>query len=543
MTARKERIAIAGNCSTESLSKVIHGYFADEGISLEILESAYDTVNLSVLDNSSVFYQKNISFLVLFYSPLKLRDEFYKSQEKSAFASEFISDFQAVIQTLKKKNITVLVTSLPTSLERCFGDASAIIEESLIFQLQLINSQIKKTVQENSHCHLLDIEYLANRVGLDQFLSEKLWSMGKYPCHTNYYPHIASHIFKIFQAKSGNLKKVLVVDLDNTLWNGMIGEDGIDGIEPFQEFQYYLKSLKDKGFLLTVCSKNDFSNAVLPFRDHPEMILKEEDIAVFIANWEPKSTNLRAISQQLNLGLDSFVFIDDSPFERNEIRHSLPEVLVPELSDDPTEYITLLDQAGFLENLTFSGADKLRTQHYQQENKRHASMESATSLDDYLLNLGMKSKVEKLNASNLERAAQLIQRSNQFNLRTQRLSKSDLERMASDKKYVCLSFSLEDKFGDSGMISVVICEKKNKELFIHELVMSCRVLKRGMEEFIFNAIIDSALENSLDQIKGEYIRSDKNGMVENLLEKSGFVLGTLKASKQNKRPTFIGRKI
>ncbi len=152
VSARKETIAIAGNCSTESLSKVVRGFFADEGIALEVLESAYDTVNLSVLDNSSEFYQKDISFLVLFYSPLKLRDEFYKSQHKSAFASAFNSDFQTVIQTLKKKNVTVLVTSMPTTLERCFGDASAINDESLIFQLQKINACIKKTVQENSHC-------------------------------------------------------------------------------------------------------------------------------------------------------------------------------------------------------------------------------------------------------------------------------------------------------------------------------------------------------------------------------------------------------
>ena len=538
-SARRESIAMAGNCSTEALAKVIRGYFAEEKIDLHISECDYDTVNLSVLDDASPIYQNSVSFLFLYYSPLKLRDDFYKTEDKRNFADQFLVDFHQVITRLKNKNIKVLVTSLPTTLERCFGNASAVNEDSLIFQLQKINQNLKQTIQANSHCLLLDIEHLANRVGLDNFHSEKLWSMGKYPCHTNFYPNVASEIFRVYQATQGQIKKVLALDLDNTLWNGIIAEDGPDAIEPFADFQYYLKSLKDKGFLLVVCSKNNYENAILPFKGHPEMILKEEDFAVFIANWEPKSTNLKVISKTLNIGLDAFVFIDDSAFERNEVRHSLPEVLVPELSDDPTEYISLIDRAGFLENHTHTESDANRTLQYRQETERLKQRDLSGNIEDYLKSLGMTCKVEQLNSGNLERAAQLIQRSNQFNLRTQRLSKSDLEKISTDKNYISLCFSLKDKFGDAGMISVIVCEINRNELFIKELVMSCRVLKRGMESFLFNKLIDVARERSLEKIKAEYIPTEKNSMVESLLPQYGFENSLLIAKEENKTQNYI----
>ncbi len=538
-SSTKESFAIAANCSTEALAKVIRGYFAEEKIDLTVTECEYDTVNLSVLDDASSIYQNPVAFLVLYYSPLKMRDDFYKSEDKRKFAESFIADFRQAISKLKSKNLKVLVTSIPTALERSLGNASAVNEDTLIFQLQKINQLIKQSVQENNNCLLLDIEHLASRIGLDNFHSEKLWSMGKYPCHTNFYPDVASEIFRVYQATRGQMKKVVVLDLDNTIWDGLIGEVGINGIEPFIEFQNYLKSLKEIGYLLTVCSKNSFENAVLPFRNHPEMVLKESDIAVFIANWETKSTNLLEISQRLNLGLDSFVFLDDSAFERNEIRHSLPEVLVPELTDDPTEYISIIDRAGFLENHTHSDSDKDRTLQYRQESERQKLQQTAGNIEDYLKSLSMVCKVETINPGNLERAAQLIQRSNQFNLRTQRLSKSDLDQVMTDKKHISLCFSLKDKFGDAGLISVVVCEIQGKELFIKELVMSCRVLKRGMESFIFNELIDVARKNSLTGIKAEFIPTEKNSLIENLLPQQGFVNSQLKATEENKTKNHI----
>ena len=525
-----EKMAIAGNCATEALSQVIRGYFLDHATELEILDLGYDTASLSVLDETSALYQEKVSSLILYYSPLKLRDKFYQSERKENFARDFREELRTIVHKLKEKQITTLITSLPTSLERCFGNASTVFPESLVFQLEEINAFIKETVRTNPHCHLLDIEFLANRIGLDQFHSDKLWAMGKYPCHTSHMPKIAEAIYNVTRAKLGQMKKVLVLDLDNTLWGGVIGDDGVGGIalgssvegDAFRSFQYYLKSLKEKGFLLTVCSKNDFANAVLPFREHPEMVLKEEDITLFIANWEPKSSNIRSISDTLNLGLDSFVFIDDSPFERNEVRSALPEVFTPELSDDPSEYISILDRANFLENLSFTETDRRRSEKYKDEAKRQLVKNTAANIDDYLKGLEMKCTIESVNDRNIERASQLILRSNQFNLRTQRLSRAFLESIRGNQNFETFCFSLSDRFGDYGLISVVVAEVSGRELLIREFVMSCRVLKRGMEAVIFNQLLQRAKARKLEGVRGDFIPSPKNKLVENLFSEYAF---------------------
>ena len=524
------RMAIVGNCATEALSQVIKGYFADNKIGLEVLDLGYDTASLSILDDSSPLYGKPVTFLLLYFSPLKLRDKFYATSEKEKFAEDFGHELEGLIGKLKTKNITTLITSLPTALDRCLGNASATNSSTLIFQLQKINTIIKETVSANSHCQLLDIEYIANRIGLDRFHSDKLWILGKYPAHTNYFPDIASAVYGIDSALRGRLKKVVVIDLDNTVWGGMVGEDGVNGIalgssiegEAFRAFQNYLRNLKEKGFLLCVCSKNDFANAVSPFRDHPEMILKEEDITLFVANWEAKSANLKAMADTLNLGLDSFVFVDDSPFERNEVRAAYPEVLVPELSDDPSEYSTLLDKTGLTEKVNFTDTDRSRSEMYRNESKRQMVKNVSSNIDDYLKSLEMNCLVEGLNARNIERASQLILRSNQFNLRTQRLTKPQLESISLDPRYLNLCFTLTDKFGDYGLISVLVGEVENKKLYIRELVMSCRVLKRGMESFIFNALIRKATELGIEVVMGDYLPTEKNSMVAKLFTEYGF---------------------
>lgn len=529
-----ERIAIAGNCATEALSQVIKGYFADHQIGLDVIDLGYDSASLSVLDDESPLYKDPVRFLLLYYSPLKLREKFYQSENKEHFADSFEEELQAIIAKLKAKNISALITSLPTALESHFGNASAIFPQSLIHQLQKINFSIKKIVIANGHCHLLDIEHLANRIGLDQFHSDKLWAMGKYPCHTNYFPDVAASLFRVYRALKGHLKKVIVFDLDNTVWGGMIGEDGVTGIalgasvegEAYKSFQYYLKSLKESGYLLAVCSKNDYENAILPFKKHPEMVLKEEDITLFIANWEPKSSSIRAMSETLNLGLDSFVLIDDSAFERNEVRAALPEVSVPELNDDPSGYISQLDKAFLFESITFTDSDRDRTEQYRQEARRQTVKNTSANIDEYLKSLEMTCLVENINLMNSERASQLILRSNQFNLRTQRFSRAQLESMANDPRFVTLCFSLSDKFGNYGLISVLVGERVGKKLFIRELVMSCRVLKRGMESFIFNKLMILAQSSDIEIVKGDYVPTGKNKLVQNLLSEHGFAMNS-----------------
>ena len=285
-----------------------------------------------------------------------------------------------------------------------------------------------------------------------------------------------------------------------------------------------MKKLKNRGIIICVCSKNDADKAREPFEKNPEMVLKLDDIAVFVANWDNKADNIRLIQSILNIGFDSMVFLDDNPFERNMVRENLPDVTVPELPEDPGDYLEFLYSLNLFETASYSGNDKDRTRQYQEEAKRQSSAKAFANEDEFLASLNMKSEVKGFDSFNIPRVAQLSQRSNQFNLRTVRYTDDQIKAMREDDSYACFSFTLEDKFGDNGLICVVILKKVDKEtLFIDTWFMSCRVLKRGMENFTLNTIVDYAIANGFKTIVGEYIPTAKNGMVENHYTALGFI--------------------
>jgi len=336
-------------------------------------------------------------------------------------------------------------------------------------------------------------------------------------------PLIASRTIDIIAAHKGSIKKCIVLDLDNTLWGGIIGDDGIEGIQlghglgigkVYTEFQEWIKKLRDRGIIVGINSKNTESVAKEPFERHPDMVLKLSDIAVFITNWENKADNLRKIQSILNIGFDSIVFIDDNPFERNMVSENVPGVSVPEMPEDPADWLEFLYGLNLFETVSSSSEDKDRTTQYQVEAKRVISQESFTNESDFLKSLNMESIVEGFTKFNTPRVAQLSQRSNQFNLRTIRYDEGDITRIGNDPNYHCLSFTLEDKFGDNGLICVIIMKTHNRStLFIDTWFMSCRVLKRGMENFALNTIVKYAGEKGFKKIVGEYIPTAKNAMV------------------------------
>ncbi|MDP9040519.1 MAG: HAD-IIIC family phosphatase, partial [Bacteroidota bacterium] len=344
-------------------------------------------------------------------------------------------------------------------------------------------------------------------------------------------PAVAAKTVDLIGAMSGVFKKCLILDLDNTMWGGIIGDDGMENIQlgtlgigkAFTEFQYWIKKLKNRGIIIAVCSKNTESVAKEPFENHPDMVLGMDDIAVFVANWDNKADNIRQIQSILNIGFDSMVFLDDNPFERNMVRENIPGITVPELPEDPAEYLEFLYQQNLFETISFSNEDAERTKQYQVEAKRSVQQKSFTNEDDFLKSLNMVSLVEPFNKFNTPRVAQLSQRSNQFNLRTVRYTESDIETIASAKDIFSFSFTLEDKFGDNGMICVIILKKEDDQtLFIDTWFMSCRVLKRGMENFVLNTIAHFAREKGYTNLKGEYIETAKNEMVKNHYLHLGF---------------------
>ena len=318
--------------------------------------------------------------------------------------------------------------------------------------------------------------------------------------------------------------------MDNTLWGGIIGDDGLENIQigdlgigkAFTELQLWIKQLQKRGIILAVCSKNTESIAKEPFEKHPEMKLRLDDIAVFVANWENKVDNIRHIQSVLNIGFDSMVFLDDNPFERNMVKTNIPEIAVPELPEDPVEYLPFLRAANLFETASFTENDEKRTRQYQQESWRATVQKSFSNEDEFLASLNMGSVIQPFNKFNIPRVAQLTQRSNQFNLRTIRYTENEIRAIADSAEYCPLTFTLEDRFGDYGLISVVILKKKNDGLFIDTWIMSCRVLKRGMERFVLNEIVATANRSGYASIQGEYIPTAKNAMVNDHYKTLGF---------------------
>jgi FkbH-like protein len=335
-------------------------------------------------------------------------------------------------------------------------------------------------------------------------------------------PRVCLEFIRLIAASAGRVYKSLVFDLDNTIWDGIVGDDGFDGInldpndavgEAYRHFQKYLLELRKRGVILAVCSKNDEDTAKEPFLKNQDMILRLDDIACFTANWDDKATNIKRIASLLNIGTDSMVFADDNPAEREIVRRYLPEVLVIDLPEDPSYYARAVDESSAFSWVEVTGEDLERTGTYVKNAERQELMESFADYDEYLRALEMKGKTGEPDGMQMKRFAQLINKSNQFNLRTQRYSEEELESMKKDSDVRLIYAALSDKFSDYGIISCVILKKKGDRCFIDTWLMSCRVLKRGVEYLVFDAVYETAKEWGCGRIVGEYLPTKKNGMV------------------------------
>ncbi len=340
---------------------------------------------------------------------------------------------------------------------------------------------------------------------------------------------------RLVAAQRGRSAKCLVLDLDNTLWGGVIGDDGLEGIvlgqgsalgEAYVEFQRWVLDQARRGVILAVCSKNDEANALLPFERHPEMLISRSDIAAFVANWEDKAANLRTIAQRLNIGTDSLVFVDDNPFERNIVRRELPQVAVPELPEDPAFYARCLADAGYFEALSVTAEDLERSRQYQANVQRETLRASATDLNGYLASLKMRLWAQSFDEVGLKRVVQLINKTNQFNLTTRRYSEAEVEAWIGNKSVLGLQFRLTDSLGDNGIISVIVGKLDDmdaKRMIIDSWLMSCRVLGRQVEITCLNILVARAKALGAAEIVGEYIPTAKNNMVREHYSKLNFL--------------------
>ena len=524
------KVALLGDTATQFLATAIKGLGVERGYNINLFEAEYNQVERQVLDPTSDYHQFGAKYTIVFQSTHKLLCKELENERIRELANERIQFIRTLCETTEGK---VIYFNYPEIDDTVFGQYANRTELSFTWQVRKLNYELMQLTQEYPNLFICDIAALQNKFGREWMFDSSVYVSTEMILSLDALPYVASRVMDIICAIEGKFHKCLILDLDNTVWGGVVGDDGWENIQvghglgigkAFTEFQEWVKKLKNRGIIIAVCSKNDEDKAKEPFEKNPEMVLRLDDIAVFVANWENKADNIRTIQQILNIGFDSMVFLDDNPVERAIVRENIPAICVPELPEDPGDYLEYLYSLNLFETASYSSGDKDRTKQYQTEAKRVQSAQKFTNEADFLKSLEMVSVVEGFTAFNTPRVAQLSQRSNQFNLRTVRYTDGEIAALGASDKHACFSFTLEDKFGDNGLICVVILEKRDAEtLFVDTWFMSCRVLKRGMENFTLNTIVAYAKEHGFKRIIGEYIPTLKNGMVKEHYPNLGFV--------------------
>lgn len=426
----------------------------------------------------------------------------------------------------------IFVQTLPPPVEPLFGSLDRVEAGSLFAMVEALNARLAAWARSGAVI-LIDIARLAASVGYERWDEPRHWHASKLGFSPAMIPVYADVVARTIAVARGKAKKALVLDLDNTLWGGVIGDDGLDGIilgqgssggEAHLAIQQLALDLRQRGVVLAVCSKNEDDAARLPFREHPDMLLREDHIAVFQANWTDKASNLRAIAATLNIGVDALVFLDDNPAERTQVRRELPLVGVPELPDDPALYPRMLAAAGYFDAVAFSEEDRVRADLYKANAERAEMLASASDVGAYLRSLDMRCIIRPFDSVSRARVSQLINKSNQFNLTTRRYSEAEVAETEADPARHGIHVRLTDRFGDNGIISVIVADKNGTDWDIDTWLMSCRVLGRRIEDAVLAHLVAAAHAEGAKRIVGRYIPSAKNRMVEGHYAKLGFAL-------------------
>lgn len=531
------RLGILANATIDLLIDCLPAAGARHGVVLGVQSAPYDQVAQQALDPTSKVNTARLDAVLIAVDHRWLDlNRASLSESPKGRVDAAVQRLRVIVESLRLHGrAAAILQTVPVPPHALFGSYDRRFAGSIRAMLDEANRRIAALAEETGS-YILDVAGLAERVGTDLWFDPVQWVTHKLPCSPECLPIYAEMLGRLLGAIRGKARKCLVLDLDNTIWGGVIGDDGMEGIvigqgtplgEAFLSVQRAAADLRERGIVLAVCSKNTDAVARRPFREHPEMLLREAHVAVFQANWLDKPSNLEAIARALNIGLDALVLIDDNPAERAEVREALPMVAVPELPDDPSWFAWYLNAAGYFEAVTYSRDDKLRAESYASDSQRAEVMAKARDLGDYLSSLAMVITFSQFDRTGLQRVAQLINKTNQFNLTTRRYTEAQVEAMAADSSWFTLQVRLEDKFGDLGMIEVVICHPAEHDKTTWEIdtwLMSCRVLGRKVEEATLRRIVAEARQRGIRQVVGTYIPTAKNEMVSEHYSKLGFAL-------------------
>jgi len=526
------RVAFLGGATTQELGTWLDlflgksgiqtiGYHGDFGRYFE--EATLDTERLREFAPQVVFLNLGARDLIQALPPAATAADLEQA------VGGTLGRIRDVCDALAQMGAVVIIPTIVPPPMHALGNLSAWVPGGASLHAALLNVRLAELAQQSAQVRLLDTQAVLSTgsepwYSAERWFRYKIWRSGEAEMRT------AASLASIVGALFGRTRKVLVLDLDNTLWGGVIGDDGVDRIvigretpraEAYTAFQEYCLTLRRRGVLLAVCSKNDEAVARSGF-DHPDSVLKVSDFAAFRANWNPKSENLVSIATELRLGLDSFVFVDDNPAERHLVAQQLPMVAVPELGSDPSDYARITDEGRYFEPISISDEDVQRAALYAANAVRSSTESAFANYDEYLQSLEMMAEIDAFQPVYLERIAQLINKTNQFNLTTRRYTLAEVEQMAGRTDHVTLYGRLADRFGDNGLVSIIVGRVVEQTLLVELWLMSCRVLKRGFEHAMFDALVDRAHAVGCRSITGVFIPSEKNGMVSDHYASLGF---------------------
>ena len=532
------KLGVVSNVSLDILAPLLIGTALAHGIALTVEFAPFDQASQIASDGKHSFYKGKPDAILYapFWQGLMLAPEQVGVGTAGSSVAEICDRIIFEVNGIATHSgVPLIVQTLCNPGHNALGSIDRVLSFGVENIICTINQALVELSKKGSNI-LLDFQALATQIGTDRLFSSRDWYWAKQPLAKDYAFWYLDQIGRLLGAMRGKSRRVLICDLDNTLWGGVIGDDGINGIsigygsikgEAYLALQQVAKVLKDRGVLLAVCSKNEEIAAREPFQKHPDMVLRENDFSLFVANWKDKASNIKTIANTLNLGLDTMVFMDDNPVERAQVRQELPEVAVLEIEKDPSNYANILMRSGYFESVSFTEADVDRAAQYIANAKRIDLQTNSNDLTDFLRSLNMKAEVGQFASVDRKRIAQLINKSNQFNLTTIRLTENQIDKYAEQAEVGSFDFRLKDKFGDNGLISVMICvnaenHKPDDSWLVDTWVMSCRVLGRTMERACLDVVIERARAQGKQFLLGKYIPTDRNIIVADLYQELGF---------------------
>ena len=535
---KKTRIALLGSFTLNGLDETLRVKCAEKNIQCTTYVGGYNQYSQEILNSDSNLYKfsPDVSFLLidtrtilgdLFYYPYSVSKE-----ERKKFINKKINEIQKLIKVFDEKtNSKLVITNFSIPTFSTYGIFETKIDYGQHEMITELNNRLANIFLNSNSIFIYDFNNFVSKHGEKNIFDDKQFLFGDMKISLDYIPYLANDLLSYIIGHLGISKKCIVLDLDNTLWGGIVGEDGFNGIklgpEPpgnaYIEFQKVLLSFYQRGIILAINSKNNYEDAIKVIKEHPYMILHEDHLASLRINWNDKVSNMREIANELNIGLDSIVFFDDDPVNKEYMKINLPQVLTVDLPKDPSQYADIVKNMNAFSVLHITPEDRQRGKMYTEQRKRSELEKSTLDLESFLKQLDLIISIKNANEFTIPRISQLTLKTNQFNLTTKRYQEADIKRLSQDQNYMVGCAQVKDKFGDNGITGVFIIHKENpKEWFIDTFLLSCRVMGREVEKGILGYILNKAKESGVERIKAQFIQSQKNKPIEDFLPLCGF---------------------